>query len=141
MKNINLSKLHWFVYCDRSSGSIEPYDVFKNGRFIENVKDALKSCPTKDLFGIELDRAAMCSFWSKCEYEIVLASWPYGVSKSSLEKATKEMEDYALRWGHYPIRVGIDLEVAEKIDIYDQLHLNWDRFVDYVWTVKEESDK
>lgn len=136
MKDINLSQLHWFVYRNKAD-TIEPYDVFKHGRFVEDVRDALKSCPTRDQFEAELGRAAMYNFWAKCEYEIVLTSWPYGVNKSNIEKAAKELEDYALRWGHYPLRVGIDLEVSEKIDIYDQLRLNWDRFVDYVWSAKE----
>jgi len=25
-----------------------------------------------------------------------------------------------------------------KIDVYDQLHMNWDKFVDYVWNFKED---
>ena len=27
----------------------------------------------------------------------------------------------------------INLDDAEKIDVYDQVRLNWDYFVDYVW--------
>lgn len=49
-------------------------------------------------------------FWSKCEYEIVISPW-----------------------------VGRNKEEAEvKIDIYDQVMLNFNRFVDYCWSFKEK---
>lgn len=49
-------------------------------------------------------------FWSKCEYEIVISPW-----------------------------VGRNKEEAEvKIDIHDQVMLNFNRFVDYCWSFKEE---
>lgn len=49
-------------------------------------------------------------FWSKCEYEIVISPW-----------------------------VGRNKEEAEvKIDIHDQVMLNFDRFVDYCWSFKEK---
>ena len=45
----------------------------------------------------------------------------------------------ALQYGRFPQgnltrpNSGPNLDDAEKIDVYDQVRLNWDYFVDYVW--------
>ena len=31
----------------------------------------------------------------------------------------------------------IKLEVAEKVDIYDQVLLNWDIFIEYLWNHRD----
>ena len=50
----------------------------------------------------------MYYFWSKCEYEILITTW--------FER--KDFKD-------------------EKIDVYDQLQLNWNAFIDYIWKNKK----
>ena len=51
----------------------------------------------------------MYYFWSKCEYEIIVTCNP--------------------EWDRFK---------KEKIDVYDQLQLNWNKFVDYIWENKNE---
>ena len=51
----------------------------------------------------EIKSWAMYCFWSKCEYEIILTSFP-------------ERKDFK----------------QKKVDVYQQLMLNWDSFVEYV---------
>lgn len=34
----------------------------------------------------------------------------------------------------------IGISESEKIDVYDQVKLNWDKFVDYVWNQKHKND-
>lgn len=46
----------------------------------------------------------MYYFWSKCEWEIILSDFP--PSKKFQEK---------------------------KVDVYEQVMLNWDIFINYVW--------
>lgn len=61
-------------------------------------------------FKEKLRKELMYWFWSKCEYEIVISPW-----------------------------VGRNKEEAEvKIDIHDQVMLNFNRFVDYCWSFKEK---
>lgn len=47
-------------------------------------------------------------FWSKCEYEIVISGWP-------------NVENN-----------------LEKVDAYDQVMLNFDIFIDYLWSHRQE---
>ena len=50
----------------------------------------------------------MYYFWSKCEWEIILSDWPPS-----------------------------DTFCKEKIDVFDQVMLNWDIFVDYIWNNRQ----
>lgn len=47
--------------------------------------------------------------------------------------------------GNYPAKIAImrqiNLDVGEKVDYYDQLHLNWEQFVKYVWSFKRKRGK
>ena len=77
--------------------------------FTKNMwSDEFKKCKSLDElieYSIEmrLERLCMYYFWSKCEYEVIVSSWPP--------------------------REGSE----EKIDIYDQLKANWDIFKELVF--------
>ena len=41
-----------------------------------------------------------------------------------------------------PLRCShVNLSDAEKIDVYEQVRLNWDEFVDYVWSFSKSATK
>ena len=41
-----------------------------------------------------------------------------------------------------PLRCNhVNLSDAEKIDVYEQVRLNWDEFVDYVWSFSKSATK
>jgi hypothetical protein len=50
----------------------------------------------------------MYYFWSKAEWEIIISSWP--------NRDNDEL----------------------KIDVFDQVMLNWEAFVDYCWSNKKK---
>ena len=52
------------------------------------------------------------------------------------DKFLKDCEKY----GDRVYKVNIKPEVAEKIDIYQQVKLNWDVFVEYIWKHKAPID-
>ena len=93
---------------------LEKLDFKKSQRevtefFTKNMwSDEFKKCKSLDElieYSIEmrLERLCMYYFWSKCEYEVIVSSWPP--------------------------REGSE----EKIDIYDQLKANWDIFKELVF--------
>ena len=73
-------------------------------------------------------------FWAKCEHEIVLTSWPSTVSRETLIKLIVEDAEYQEKYKHAAVRYSLELDVAEKVDIYDQLQLNWNIFKEYIFT-------
>lgn len=102
--------MEWYVYYDEfNQNKIVPLNIFKHHTFNQDVLKLLKSDLTKEQFEEELDRKLLYSFWSKCEYETII---------------------YMASW------VGQSKPI--KIDIYSQVKLNWNRFVDYCWSFKED---
>lgn len=103
--------MKWNVYYyNINKQKIETWNVFDHYRFVEYVKKHLKECKTKEEFAIELQCELRYYYWSKAEWEVIIAPWVGGDRKKD----------------------------AEKIDIYDQVMLNWDLFLDYCWNNKEE---
>lgn len=106
--------LEWNVYIGNfNSREIEIWNVFQHGRFVEDFgKFARKLQYNKELtdeqkkeqFAEELRKDLMYYYWSKCEWEILLQHWP----------------------PHERFR-------ETKVDVYDQVRLNWDRFLEYTW--------
>lgn len=96
----------WNVYVGNFNGRcIETYNIFRHCRFFDDVKRIYKKYKNDfDKFSEEIKRSLMYYFWSKCEWEITLGSWP----------PRDNFQD-------------------EKIDVYDQVMMNWDVFIKYVW--------
>lgn len=105
LKRYSANKLHWFAYkSDFNRGIIESWDVFNNSRLKEDIVNEFKKASTFEEFQDKLESEIMYNYWSKCEYEIILGFWP-------------------------PRNDGKE----EKIDVYDQIMLNFDQFSEYVW--------
>lgn len=97
------------IYENINSRSIETFNVFDHGRFVEDIKKHFKTFETKELFADHLRRSVMYYFWSKCEWEVLVTSLCEG--RSPVEK---------------------------KIDVAWQLINNWEVFVDYVWSARPQ---
>ena len=81
----------------------------------------------------QLKSELMYYFWSKSECEIILTSWPPYLTSAQVEEIrnSKEVPKYCK---------SVNLETAEKIDIYDQIINNWEPFILYIWTYFLEAD-
>ena len=102
--------LEWYVYlANINSKRIVKYDIFTHYSFYKSLKTHIKEFTEKESFSEWLRRDTMYYFWAKCEYEIILTCNP--------------------EWNKFK---------KEVIDVYDQLQLNWNKFVDYIWENKNE---
>lgn len=102
--------VEWNVYLsDINKREIIIFNVFNHYSFYENLKKIIKKYKTIEDFSKELKSICVYFFWAKCEYEIILTCWP--------------------EWDKFK---------KEKIDVYSQLNLNWDKFVNYIWDNKKE---
>ena len=103
--------MEWYVFIDDfNSKSIRKYNIFDHYYFYNNCKRLAKQKDiTKEQFAEKVERDLLYCFWSKCEYETVISSFPPDTS-------FKE----------------------KKIDVYWQVMLNFDRFIDYLWENKNE---
>ena len=106
ISKINLDNLRWnAILYDYQSTRIRKYNIFNNSQFCKDCIE-LFSPPNlgKETFSELLDKKAMYEFWGRCEYEFLISSWPPGPA-----------------------------EKPYKIDVYEQLKLNWEKFVDYLY--------
>lgn len=98
--------MHWNVIVGNfNSREIEAYNIFDHGGFMDDVTKAYKR--HRDDFGAfceDVRRSLAYYFWSKCEWEVVVDHWPHS-----------------------------DRRKPKKVDVYYQVMLNWDVFIDYVW--------
>ena len=96
----------WNVYYyNFNAKKIETFNIFDHWKFNEDVQSDLNKCRNREDFARLLKSHLFYYFCSKCEYEVLISPW-----------------------------IGNSREGAIKVDIYDQVMLNFDKFLDYVWT-------
>lgn len=105
--------MHWFVICEDFNGrNIRWYDIFRHYGFFDDVQEAYKKhCDDFDAFSDAVRRSLSYYFWSKCEWEVIVGSWPSS-----------------------------DRVLSRKVDVFEQVDANWDVFIMYVWEQAHKSN-
>ena len=105
-------ELIWNTYISNfNSGLIEVHNIFHHAAFRDGCRKAAKKfSEDREAFAEQVRKELMYYYWSKCEWEIVLEHWPSGGDRF------KDM----------------------KIDVYDQVQLNWPVFIDWLWEHRKE---
>lgn len=102
-------KIEWNVfYYNINRNKIDTYNIFEHESFVRYVKEAINEHKNKEKFEQQLKSELQYYFGEKCEWEILLSPW---VS---------------------------DEKVAVQINVYEQVMLNFNVFVDYVWKHKKD---
>lgn len=98
--------LVWNVFMeDVTAGRITAYNIFNHGGFLRDCLEASKkAADDRNFFRDAVKHSLIYYFWSKCEYELILSGWP----------PSQRTED-------------------RKVDVYTQVCLNFDAFIDYLW--------
>ena len=127
------NKLCWNVFRhDCNKKEIVTYNVLSE-HMVDELKKKKKKCSSKEEFSEQLKRVMMYYFWSKSEHEVVITNWPVHVNMKELDKISSEREAFYKERGRDPYCLYVNPDVSSKIDIYKQLEINWDKFLDYVW--------
>ena len=94
----------WYVYVEDYNGKqIKKFNVFHSLNFWNGCKQTFKRYKDIKKIEEEIKSWAMYSFWSKCEYEIVITGL---INRKDFKES--------------------------KTDVYDQLLMNWDSFFEYL---------
>ena len=104
------NKLKWFVFVeDINKKRIRVYNIFEHKDFMEDCNDAWENYKNKHhdflRYQENIDSILMYYFWCKCEWEIILSNFP---PSDSFQK--------------------------KKIDVYQQVKINWKKFMDYLFS-------
>ena len=128
-------KLKYFVYKqDFNNKEIVKYNIFDNDSLCNEIIKYRKQFKDNfQEFSEAVRKLLMYRFWSKSEYEIILTSWPPYVENEEIDRLITERNEHNRKYPNTFKRNSTRLTVAEKIDIYDQIMLNWDIFINYVW--------
>ena len=135
--------LSWLVtYYDCNSDKIKYYDVLKHKEaFIKQLK---KKCASKEEFAEKMRREYIWSYWSKCEWEMIieiddngrvwLSPWVGSRKPQDVRIDVTDRTDFDWRsFGEDHILNKGWRDGTAKIDVWDQLEWRWDEFVDYIW--------
>lgn len=101
--------LIWRVIIHRND-KLEFYNIFNHYYFKKRVAEILQQRIGRTQISEAIEKITRYCFKSKCEYEVLVESWP-------------------------PSKV---FKSAVKIDVYEQLKMNWDTFIDYIIKNKRE---
>jgi hypothetical protein len=117
------------------NNQIEQYDVlpyFRNSWSSKSFR--AKEVKSKSDLKQWIESASKYMFWARCEYEFLMASWPFG-SKSMYDevkeffKNPKDLDDYSTRIDFD----NIVIRDMSKIDIHEQIMMNIDIIVEILY--------
>ena len=125
-------KLSWKVYVS-NYGNIEEYDVFSYDSLIKYVK-SLKKEHGEDHDAIMCDLRAMLMylFNHKYEWETEISAYTPRIPVEDIDELKDYVDSYEREYGTRPTTVSVNLMVSKKIDVFQQIDMNWDRFSEYV---------
>ena len=97
------------IVCDFNTKTFKNYNILGHTLFVESIEKRAKelygdNLPDYTAFKEYVRLELQYYFWSKCEYEIVLSAWPPNENIKN-----------------------------EKIDVYDQVMLNFEQFYKYLY--------
>ena len=97
--------LEWNVYIENfNKKEIEVYNIFNHGGFWNDIVVSKNKYKEKEDFLEDVKKRLMHHYWSRCEWEIILSGWPPSTKFNN-----------------------------KKIDVYQQVLLNWELFSNYLW--------
>lgn len=105
--------------------------VFRNG-LINIYKEHKKSPMDKETFLKRVQDELRHEYWARAEYEVVITDWPPHVDSAEIDRLNAERDERIARWGNFYC-TDVRPTIGEKIDIYDQVIMNWTQFGDYLW--------
>ena len=140
-----MKKLIWNVYVySHNCNEIYVHNVFDHWRFMEDLDKINKRIKRKfkntvcvnneeyNLFVEEVKRSLMYFYWSKSEWEVIITSWPPYVNEKGFLRLNLKRNEHLVKYGRF-IRTDVNIEGEKKVDVYEQIMLNWDHFITYLW--------
>lgn len=118
---------------DFNARKIVIYNIFNHSSFYEDLlKIKKKSGDDFESFSEAVKGSLMHHFWSRSEHEVVVTSWPTYVDAEEVSRLIKERDERLKNYKNF-YREYVNLTIGEKFDIYDQVLLNWEIFIKYLW--------
>ena len=132
-------KMKWNVFLqDSQTGKFKPYNIFDNQDFRLSAENLFKKQYPKERFLNELDQEIHYFFWAKIEWEVFITTWPPYIDAKEISRIISEYHINRTPEQRLPERIDVNVTKWYKIDVYNQLRANWERFADYMWTESQK---
>ena len=135
-KDIVITKdtgLTWNVIIeDVNARKMVVYNIFQHGSFARALILNNKKYPDDNEFVEKTRRELMHYFWSKSEWEFVATDWPPHITIEELDRLNKEKVSETELYGREPLCLYVNPMIGEKIDVADQVLMNWQAFKQYL---------
>lgn len=100
----------WNVYrYSPTAKKVITFNVFDHCGFKMDAENALRKCKTKEELAKKVKSSLFCYFCSKYEWEIILSPYTLSLDKTDV-----------------------------KVDVYSQIMINWEHFINYIWSYKKQ---
>lgn len=102
--------MEWNVFRD-DGGEIVVWNIFRHAGFLDGCREAYRKYGNDRGQFLEAARKELLYyFWARCEWEVLMESWP------PVEGREKKL----------------------KVDVYDQVTMNWSIFSKYIWANRDK---
>lgn len=118
--------LKWMVLCEENNEVVWQNLFELSNSFNHDLKEIYSMTLTKEKFE-NMVKIALLNFWSRIEYEVLVTDFPCYVELKDVVDAYNEITS-----GKSKYRTQINIP-SKKIDVYEQVAMNWDVFINYLW--------
>lgn len=125
---------------DFNSKKIKPYNVLSyfreewKDKYHKEEKNKIKETKSKELLRQWIIIRSRYMFWARCEYEHLVAHWPFGSYKIKEDLKKLLTSDFDIEKLDDSIKFyNILMQDMEKIDIHDQIMMNIDIVTDILY--------
>ena len=138
-------KLVWYVIgttgCRGYNYCVRPINLFEyNWVFLRDGLLYAKEHYSHNFkkFADHIRRWLSHEYWARSQYEVLIigSSMPPTINREDLKRYEEEMNKPGYDDKPYGYTY-IDDSHMYKLDVYTQVMLNWDRFIDYIWKNKD----
>ena len=127
------------IYYDFTKKVIH-YDVLPyfreewNDKYHKEEKNKIKETKSKELLRQWIISRSSYRFWGRCQYEYLVASWPFGSYKIKEDLKKLLTVEFDIEKLEDSIKFyNILMQDMEKIDIHDQIMMNIDIITDILY--------
>lgn len=137
-----MDRLVWNVYrFSHSENTVKPFNVFEHGSLLESIEKWWKKPLSKEEFAEKLKGELFYYYCSRCEHEIIMTHFPAHITPKELDRLIAENNKYIAQKGKAPYAHTVDVEYEVKVDVYQQVMINWQHFLEYVWGERMKENK
>lgn len=135
-------KLVWNVFrYSNSESRVKEFNVFMHPSLQTSMQKWWHKDLSKEEFAERLRGDMFYYYCSKCEHEVVITDFPPHIAPEELERLTAERDEHIAKYGNPQYSYSVRVKNALKIDVYEQIMINWEHFLDYVWNECQKAHK